>query len=204
MSLAAIVTRWWWVRHAPMNLPAGTIVGRMDARADLSGTEIISSTRRHLPNNAQWLVTPLCRSRDSADALMPDSPPQIEPDLIEQDFGQWQGRTHGEVWDGAPDAAAQFWTDPAGNAPPQGESFDDLCRRVAVGIDRWNKAAPGRDIIMVGHAGPIRAAVALALGITPSSVLSVSVDHWHLFRLDHVVIPGHSGQWRLIGANIPP
>lgn len=204
MNLTAIVTRWWWVRHAPLTLPTGTIAGQMDANADLSGTETISAARCRLPGNAVWLVTPLSRSRDSADALIPDSPPQVEPDLIEQDFGQWQGRTHGDLWNEHPDRAAQFWTDPAGNTPPGGESFKDLYRRVAVGINRWNKAAPGRDIIMVGHAGPIRAAMALALGVDPASIISVSVDHWHLFRMDHVAIEGHSGQWRLIGANIPP
>lgn len=204
MNGGVLVTRWWWVRHAPLLLPPGTISGRLDAQPDLSDTGMIDGVRRRLPEGAVWLTTPLLRSRLCAAALSADRPSQIVPDLTEQDFGDWQGRTHQDVWDADPDAATRFWQDPAGNIPPGGESFAALCNRVQAAIARESATHAGRDIVMVGHAGPIRAALALVLGLPPSGVLSVAVDHWHLFRLDHLTIPGQPAQWRLAGANIPP
>ncbi|AUN29800.1 histidine phosphatase family protein [Niveispirillum cyanobacteriorum] len=204
MSVDGAVTRWWWVRHAPLSLPPGTIAGQMDADVDLSDTGMIEGARSWLPDNAIWLTTPLSRSVQSAAALTPDQPTLGVPDLTEQDFGSWHGRTHAEIWDSERATAEHFWQDPAGNAPPGGESFADLCARVSAAIMRETAAHQGRDIVMVGHAGPIRAAMALALGLSPAGVLSVAVDHWHLFRMDHLALGHGDGQWRLIGANIPP
>ncbi len=204
MTDAVLVTRWWWVRHAPLLLPAGTIAGQLDAAVDLSDTGMIDGARRRLPAGAVWLTTPLSRSQFCAQALHPDAPCHIVPDLTEQDFGDWQGRTHQQIWDDDPHTSSRFWQDAAGNVPPGGESFAALCNRVQAAIGRETATHAGRDIIMVGHAGPIRAALALALGLPPSGVLSVAVDHWHLFRLDHLAIAGQPAQWRLVGANIPP
>ncbi|MGQ3046005.1 MAG: histidine phosphatase family protein [Niveispirillum sp.] len=204
MSVDGAVTRWWWVRHAPLSLPPGTIAGQMDADADLSDTGMIEGARSWLPDNAICLTTPLSRSGRSAAALAPDQPTLCVPDLTEQDFGSWHGRTHAEIWDSEREMAERFWQDPAGNAPPGGESFADLCRRVSAAVMRETQTHRGRDIVMVGHAGPIRAALALALGLSPAGVLSVAVDHWHLFRMDHLALGDGDGQWRLIGANIPP
>lgn len=204
MSVDGAVTRWWWVRHAPLCLPPGTIAGQMDANVDLSDTGMIEGARSWLPDNAIWLTTPLSRSVQSAAALTPDQPTLCVPDLTEQDFGSWHGRTHAEIWNSEPETAERFWQDPAGNAPPDGESFADLCTRVSAAIMRETATHQGRDIVMVGHAGPIRAALALALGLSSAGVLSVAVDHWHLFRMDHLALGHSDGQWRLIGANIPP
>lgn len=204
MNPSVLVTRWWWVRHAPLLLPPGTIAGQLDVQVDLSDTGMIKAARRRLPDGAVWLTTPLSRSRLCAAALSPDSAPLLVSDLTEQDFGDWQGCTHQQAWDADPDRAARFWEDAAVNAPPGGESFAALCQRVQAAITRESAAHAGRDIIMIGHAGPIRAALALALGLPPAGVLSVAVDHWHLFRLDHLSITGQPAQWRLVGANIPP
>ncbi|WP_445376497.1 histidine phosphatase family protein [Niveispirillum fermenti] len=205
MTLAGLVTRWWWIRHAPLRLPPGAMAGRLDVDVDLSDIEMINGARHRLPADAVWLTSPLVRSIRSAAVLAPGVATRCVADLTEQDFGRWQGRTHAEVWENERATAEQFWHDPAGNAPPDGESFAALSGRVAAAIRRETVALAGRDVVMVGHAGPIRAALALALGLTPGAALAVAVDHWHLFRLDHMAMEGGGdGQWRLIGANIPP
>lgn len=204
MTIVGPVTRWWWIRHAPLRLPPGAMAGRLDADVDLSDTGMIEDARHRLPVDALWLTSPLSRSIRSAAALAPRVATRCVPDLTEQDFGHWQGRTHAEVWENEQAVAERFWRDPAGNAPPGGESFAALCGRVAAAILRETKAHAGRDLVMVGHAGPIRAALALALGLTPGTALAIAVDHWHLFRLEHVAMEDGDGQWRLIGANIPP
>ncbi len=46
-----------------------------------------------------------------------------DPDLIECDFGEWEGLTFAEVRDAWSDALAEWLASPA-VAPPGGESFD--------------------------------------------------------------------------------
>lgn len=199
------VTRWWWVRHAPVIATPGTIAGRLDLPADLSDEAAFYALAARLPAAAVWLATPLSRTRDTARKLQAAmggvGPVEAVPGLLEQDFGAWQGRTHGELADDP--AVAGFWRDPALNAPPGGESFADVARRSAEAIRILTSRYASRDIVMVGHAGPIRAAVGLALDLTPARMLALGADCLHLTRLDHIA-DGGDGFWRVGQVNAPP
>src|SRR5262249_41797695 len=65
------------------------------------------------------------------------------------------------------DVPAQLWTnwrlDP-GFAPPDGESLKSLEARVRDACEDVAEAARDRDIVVVSHVSPIKAAVAWALG----------------------------------------
>lgn len=200
-----VITRWWWVRHAPVAAPPGTIVGRLDLPADLSDAEAFESLAARLPVEAVWLATPLSRTRETARKLQSCQgevgPLEAAPGLVEQDFGVWQGRTHAELADDP--AVAAFWRDPAGNVPPGGESFADLSARSRFAIRALTQRHAGRDIVMVGHAGPIRAAVGLALDLPPARMLALGADCLHLTRLDHIA-GEDEGQWRVGMVNAPP
>jgi alpha-ribazole phosphatase len=201
------VTRWWWVRHAPVQAPPGTIVGRMDLPCDLSDTGAVGALAARLPAGALWLATGLCRTRQTAAALKTArgdaTPMEIAAGLVEQDFGAWQGMTHGDLADDP--VAAAFWRDPALNRPPGGESFADLAARTAESVADLTRRHAGRDIVMVGHAGPIRAAVGIALGLTPERMLAIGCDCLHLTRLDHIAGPSAGeAAWRVTALNIPP
>lgn len=201
---AAVTTRFWWLRHAPLDAPAGLIAGQADIAADLSDTALLADAARRLPADAVWIATPLQRSRETARALGALSPLQLESGLMEQDFGRWQGMTHQQVWEGDQAEAARFWADPVGLAPPGGESFASLCDRVAATVTTLCAAHAGRDIIAIAHAGPIRAAIGQALGVGPRALLGLCCDPLHLTRIDHLAVPGHPPLWRLVGVNIPP
>lgn len=205
--MSANVTRWWWVRHAPIDAPSGTIAGRLDLPADLTDTGAVAAMAARLPFEALWLTTPLRRCRDTARALMDAKgeglPLQVVPELTEQDFGRWQGRTHADLSAEEPEAVAAFWQAPATATPPEGESFAALVTRTAAAVEALTGRHCGRDIVMVGHAGPIRAALGHVLGLPPERMLALSVDCLHLTRLDHIAGEG-PGTWRLTAANIPP
>jgi alpha-ribazole phosphatase len=200
---SVITTRWWWVRHAPIAAPPGTIAGQADLPGDLSDSAGLAALARRLPADALWIATPLARTQATALALGA-SDLRLEPDFSEQHFGDWQGRTHADVWAADQPTAAAFWADPAHAAPPGGESFAALCHRVAAAVLCHNRTGAGRDIVVIAHAGPIRAAIGQALGILPAQLLSLSVDCLHLTRVDHMLIAGQPDAWRLVGANIPP
>ncbi len=199
-------TRWWLIRHAPVPNPGAVIFGSSDPAADTSDWASASALAAILPENALWLTSPLRRARQTARALRPGVEPQSEPALAEQGFGDWEGLSHDTVAARHPVQAARFWEDPAGNAPPGGESFATVMDRVAEVLQRRTEAHAGRDLIAVIHGGAIRAALALALDLTPSAALRLGIDHWSLTRLSHHEGPsGHgAGSWSVDGVNLRP
>ncbi|WP_139134975.1 histidine phosphatase family protein, partial [Magnetovibrio blakemorei] len=117
-----IVTRWWLVRHAPVvNAHLGALSGQADVGADVSDGVAFAAIAAKLPPRAQWIVTPLSRTRQTAQALWAagahhDGDPLVEPAFMEQAFGAWTGLTWAEI--GAREDAQAFWDAPATQAPP--------------------------------------------------------------------------------------
>jgi broad specificity phosphatase PhoE len=128
----------------------------------------------------------------------------IEPDLIEQHFGEWQGVRYDELAARRGDAWHRFWLAPAHETPPGGESFVSLTRRVQTAIARLSEAHRGRDILAVTHGGTIRAALAMALDLAPEAALAFTIDNLSLTRIDHIPGPGGSRLWRVGTVNQPP
>jgi alpha-ribazole phosphatase len=130
----------------------------------------------------------------------------LAPDLLEQDFGAWQGLTHAAIAAREPEAAARFWRDPAHGAPPGGESFAAMCRRVAKAIDEIAARHGAEDLVLVAHAGTVRAALAHALGLAAESALRFAIDPLSLTRLDCFTEDSgaSAGAWRVGFVNLPP
>ena len=129
-----------------------------------------------------------------------------ERDLAEQAFGDWQGMTWDEIREAFGAEHAAFWRAPGDSAPPGGESLAQVIARVAGVIERVTGANAGGDIVAVAHAGSIRAAVALALGLDGARSLAFRFDNLSVTRLDHVperTRQGHAHPWRVILLNTP-
>lgn len=199
------VTRWWLIRHAPVPNPERLIYGRSDPPADTSEGPAALALSRSLPADAVWIVTPRQRTRQTATALHPATEPLVEPDLAEQDFGVWEGMSHDGVALWHPEGSRRFWAAPATETPPKGESFATVMARVAGAVQRLTAAHPGRDLVAVIHAGSIRAALALALDLSPEAALRLRIDPWSLTRIDHFATgEGEAGAWAVNGVNLPP
>jgi broad specificity phosphatase PhoE len=204
----SLVTRWWWIRHAPVRAHGGRCYGQSDVVADVSDHEAFTALAGALPRDALWVTSQLKRTHQTAAAIaaaglaVPET--VIEPEFAEQHFGLWQGRLYDEIdRDLGPDAH-KFWLAPAHHAPPGGESFLDVIARVERAVGRLTRAHAGRDIVAVAHGGSIRAAVQIALDMPPERALAVSVDNLSLSRLDHVDGPGAGGTWRVVMLNLRP
>ena len=128
---------------------------------------------RMLPADALWVTSHLRRTQETARSITAHMPegaapaPLVEPDLAEQNFGDWQGLTHEELAARRDGAWHRFWLTPAAEAPPGGESFVQVIERVSAVIARLSRAHAGRDVVAVCHGGTIRAALALALDLDP-------------------------------------
>ncbi len=146
------------IRHAPA-LSEGRMAGRRDVAADCSDTQAISALRDSLGPLSARLCSPALRCRQTAGALWPDLPePDTDARLWEQDFGDWEGRAYADL----PDLGAMSLPALAAYRPPKGESFDAVCARVRPAL---TEAARGAGpVVMIVHAGVIRAALGLALG----------------------------------------
>jgi alpha-ribazole phosphatase len=195
------ITRWWWLRHAPVPDPENRICGRLDPPCDLSDSERLAALGLRLPRQAVVVESGLLRCTQTLGAIeaagLTVAPAIIVPDLQEQDFGQWQGRRWADLDSAKDPLVAAFWRDPAGTAPPGGESFVALVDRVRTAIILMNRQFEGRDIIAVAHAGTVRAALALALDLAPQAALSFVIDPLSLTRLDSI-----GEGWRVGGVNL--
>jgi alpha-ribazole phosphatase len=207
------VTRWWWVRHAPVvDAHLLRLSGQSDVAADVSDASAFKALAPHLPQGALWVTSHLQRTRQTAEALWAAGAepvePLVEPAFAEQAFGEWTGCTWAALGERA-DAKA-YWEDPACVAPPgaASESFAEQCLRVAQRAEQLTELYAGRDIVCVAHAGSIRAAVALALGLTPAQALALDVKNLGLTRLDHVAsglrtqrANNGCSNWRVVALN---
>lgn len=194
----ALVTRWWWIRHAPVSGPPGLLKGRLDLPSDTSDAALFTGQAALLPQGAVCITSTRLRTRQTYQALVEagfaGGPPVAEPGFDEQDFGQFEGRIWGAL--GAEPAVAAFLADPANVAPPGGESFAALVQRVGDAIARVGARHAGEDIVVVAHAGTIRAALAVALGISPAAALAFAIEHVSLTRIDAV-----GAAWRVLGVS---
>jgi len=63
------LTRWWWLRHAPVPDPEGRITGRLDLPCDTSDTAWFAALARRLPRNAVLVESGLMRCDQTIGAI---------------------------------------------------------------------------------------------------------------------------------------
>ncbi|MEL6316892.1 MAG: histidine phosphatase family protein [Pseudomonadota bacterium] len=196
MSAPANVMRWWWIRHAPVE--ARGFCGWSDPPADLSDEEAIGRLRSAMPEEATLVTSDLDRAIGTAEAIARRTWRRLDPqrDLREQNFGAWEGMLTTDV---PAEEADAFWSDPGVRAPPGGESFSEVCGRVGEAIAAARaEAASATDVVAVAHAGTVRAALVLALGLNPSRALAFEVAPLSLTRIDWI---SEAGAWRVVSVN---
>jgi probable phosphomutase (TIGR03848 family) len=109
--------------------------------------------------------SPLERARETAMpiARARKMPVRIDRGLLECDFGEWTGERLDRLskrpeWD-------VVQRHPSAFRFPGGESFIELQARITGALARLVAQHPGRIVVAVSHADPIKAAVAHALGM---------------------------------------
>jgi len=150
------------MRHAPA-LHGGCLAGRRDVAADCPEDAVLERLRRAV-GAAKLVSSPAQRCLQTALALWPGVTPHLDARLWEQDFGAWEGVDFADL----PDLGPLPAQDLARHRPPQGESFAELCDRVAPVLHEL--AGEGGRIVVMAHAGVVRAALALALGTVPGAL----------------------------------
>ena len=107
---------------------------------------------------AAVLSSPLSRCTRTAELIAAEVggvPVTVMDDLIECDFGAWEARTFAEVQEQWP-AEMQAWLDSTSVAPPGGESFQAVAKRVRAALATVLSAYPGKTVVLVSHVSPIK------------------------------------------------
>jgi broad specificity phosphatase PhoE len=210
VRVSSDVTRWWWIRHAPVP-DGGRIYGQSDLDCDCTAEHIFKALAHELPTDAVWLTSNLARTRQTAAAIMAAADgrlgrakPIAIPAFAEQHLGEWQGLERKPFYAERKVGTHTLWFAPANERAPGGESFVDLIERVRAPIERFTAEHRGRDIVAVTHGGTIRAALTVALRLDPQTALSFVVENCSLTRLDFIDPPGGPGLWRVGAINHRP
>ena len=121
--------------------------------------------------------SPLQRAYDTASAAAKELGLDVlvDDDLIETDFGAWEGLTFGEAAERDPDLHLSWLRDTA-VPPPDGESFDAVAARVRRAQRRIIAEHAGETVLVVSHVTPIKTLLRLALDAGPAILYRLHLD----------------------------
>ncbi|HJQ41871.1 MAG TPA: bifunctional RNase H/acid phosphatase [Jatrophihabitantaceae bacterium] len=182
-------TRLVLVRHGST---AHSAERRFSGRNSLDLTEEGSAQAAALAKRAViWeasaiVSSPLPRAVQTADAIGGSLglPVTQDDDFAEVDFGAWEGLTFGEARRSHP-VELGAWLAAPDSAPPGGESFADVARRVRRGRDSVMRNHPDQTVIVVSHVTPIKSLLRLALEAPPVSMFRIHLDTASVSIIDY-------------------
>jgi probable phosphoglycerate mutase len=123
-------------------------------------------------------TSPLTRCRRTAEAIarqLGPAPIEVEPDLIECDFGEWEGLTFAQVKQRWPDEL-DAWLSSPDVPPPGGESFRAVAARVTAAVNKLTARYPGQTVVVVSHVTPIKLLLRDALAATDKFLHRLFLD----------------------------
>jgi broad specificity phosphatase PhoE len=115
------------------------------------------------------LSSPRLRARRTAE-LAGLAVTAIDEDLVEWDYGEYEGITTAEIRQRRPDWS--LWTDGA----PGGESPEQVGARLDPVLARLRAALSTEDILVVGHGHALRVLAARWIGLAPSGGALLTLD----------------------------
>jgi broad specificity phosphatase PhoE/ribonuclease HI len=157
-------------RYSGRGNPPLTDLGRRQARAAanyLAGKGGISAV----------ISSPLQRAHETA-AIAAGAlglAVNVDEDLIETDFGSWEGLTFAEAAAADPDLHLR-WLRDTGVNPPGGESFDEVHSRVRRARNRIIADHGGSTVLVVSHVTPIKTMLRMALDAGPPILYRLHLD----------------------------
>jgi alpha-ribazole phosphatase/probable phosphoglycerate mutase len=132
-------------------------------------------------SNRCWdhiICSPLHRCLDFAQQQTQTSV-SIDAQWQEINFGDWEGKTAKQI---DADELQRFYQDPVKNTPNNAESFSDFLDRINQAWNGLIKTYSGQHILVITHAGVIRALFFLLLDLPTHKLFNLQIDHASLTR----------------------
>jgi len=158
-------------RYSGRGDPALTPLG--EAQAVGAATRLAAEA----PGIAAVLTSPLRRARRTAEvvAAATCAPLHVRDGLVETNFGAWEGLTFAQAGERDPELHAR-WLGSPDVAPPGGESFAEVGRRVAAERSAIVSELPASTVVLVTHVTPIKILLRDALLGGPSILYRLHLD----------------------------
>jgi len=174
------------IRHTKTDTLKGLCYGQSDVALAESFLEEARQLQQKLPelkSDSLIFSSPLTRCVQLAERFSDNV--STDARLLELDFGDWESRRFDDI-----DVdVLQQWTDNFVHvAPPNGESFIDLCQRA---VSFWQDVVLGmqpasEQILIITHAGVIRALLAYILKLPPANAFQFRIDAGSVHKLQHL------------------
>lgn len=161
----------WLVRHGETEWSlARRHTGRTDLPLTRRGEAQAGALAERLAGTqfAAVLASPLERARRTAELAGFGDRLTLDPDLMEVDYGEYEGRTTAEIQRARP--GWDLWRDGC----PGGESIPETARRVARSVARARAA--GGAVLIIAHGHLLRTLTTVALELDPSTGRHLALD----------------------------
>ncbi|WP_196140980.1 histidine phosphatase family protein [Aliikangiella sp. G2MR2-5] len=152
------------IRHGEPVL-TGALLGSTDSPLSQNGWTQLETAFKNIEDIDLLVSSPLSRCAAFAQYYADENSQllHIEEDWRECHFGDWDGQTYQSLHQKYPQEVARFFSVPAVQTPPQGESLLDFCHRVENALTSLLQSYQGKRIAILTHAGIIRTLVAWCL-----------------------------------------
>jgi probable phosphoglycerate mutase len=146
--------------------------------------------------NPPWqhiISSPMQRCQAFAQALSEQCrlPISIETDFREVGFGSWEGMTQEQLKADRQQEYQDFYRDPVNCRPVGAEPLDAFIQRVSDAYQSQLQQHVGKHILIVAHAGVMRAIIAHTLHTSPLGLYRIKVDNAGMTRIQHDQYGGH-------------
>lgn len=159
--------------------------GHTDSKLSAPGFEQMQSA----VEGQEWEViisSPLQRCMGFAQNLADKQqvPLVVSDDLIELNFGIWEGQPLDAIWAAYQEEVMAFWHDPVKNPPPKGEALSAMQDRVVNVLEYIHAEHRGKRVLVVTHGGVIRLLAGYLLQMPIRAVRQLSVDYGSMSRME--------------------
>jgi broad specificity phosphatase PhoE len=110
---------------------------------------------------------------------------RVDDRLKEIGFGSWEGYSSEQILEKDPEAIRNFYHDPVTNRPEGAEELAVFQRRVGAAIESIFDTHKDQRILVVAHAGVMRAAVTATLKAPEASMYRISIGNASIIRIKH-------------------
>ena len=188
------------IRHGETQWNKGEIFrGRHDIGLNETGIRQAGYLGKYLAETKLEAVysSPLKRARDTADPVARNHSLDIgiAPELIDLDYGEWEGKSHQEVKDKYPELYYKWLNAPHLVDFPDGENLERVRGRVKSLLDRLLVKHSDK-LALVSHRVVSKVLVCLMLGLDNSRFWDIKMDLGGITIFDYA-----SGRYRLIRHN---
>lgn len=131
------------------------------------------------------ITSPMLRCKAFAERVSQEMsvPMSIETAFQEVGFGAWEGKTSTELKAEDPDQIHRFYNDPENRRPEGSEPLNDFMQRVGNAIDRVRTQYTGQHVLVVAHAGVLRATIVYTLQTPLASMYRMKIAYATRIRL---------------------